>query len=135
MADRIVGLGSASPGGMALAPGGDPEIIGSFSDSIQVGSERLRSVGKYDIFIARLGLKSAGVETSTAPPPSLLYPNPARDVVRVRGARAGTRVRVFAIDGGCLLDVDYRDGVDIGGLPRGVYVIEAGGRGGLVVRE
>ena len=42
------------PGGIALDPGGDVLVCGSFSDWIDLGNGPLLSAGGHDVFIARI---------------------------------------------------------------------------------
>jgi hypothetical protein len=135
MANRIVGLGSASATGLAITSDGDPVIIGSFSDSIAAGTGRLQSAGKLDMFFARLGLGSTGVESpAVAEAPLSLHPNPAADIVRLGGVSPLSHVVIFSLDGVRVLESSCGDGIDIGGLPSGSYLVKAGRRVGRLVK-
>lgn len=85
-------------------------------------------MGEISTEIAGAVLVMADDFTGVPLPPErelLLYPNPAVDFFAIRGAQ-GARVRVFALSGRQFVHVDCYEGgpLDVGDLPKGVYIVE-----------
>ena len=65
------------------------------------------------------------------------YPVPSKGLVRLKDVRPGELFVLRALDGRAVMQDSYRDGVELGALPSGVYVLEmiAYGSRARLVRE
>lgn len=122
----VVGSGVRSGHGFATTGSGDCVITGTFSDTVTVGSTQLISMGGSDIFVARIGETSTGVEKSDDDRgyESIFYPNPATDVIRLREDEPHRRIQILSLYGTPLLETGYTNLLDISGLASGVYFLK-----------
>ncbi len=127
--ETIAGTGTASGSAIAIAPNGDCLLIGSFTDSVSVGGSGLRSAGGIDMFLARFTRGASDVaDHPAAPTPDLrLYPNPARDFVRLTGLPDAAIVEIVSLDGTTKLRTSDHDHIDLRTLRAGVYVVRSNG--------
>lgn len=125
--ETISGTGTASGSAIAIAPNGDCLLVGSFDDSITVGSRGLRSAGGIDMFLARLtrGASDVADRPNTSTPDLMLYPNPARDFVTLSHTAPLGSVQVFSADGTERLTATGTDRIDVRALPAGLYFVRA----------
>jgi hypothetical protein len=128
-AQAISGTGAAEANGLAITAEGDPVVVGSFSGTATIGTAQLSSAGLYDMFLARLAMNQASVDEPGLVAAGLdAAPNPASDVVRIRGAAPGDRVRVMSVTGALAIDAGEATAIDVSGLAPGVYFVRAGER-------
>lgn len=66
------------------------------------------------------------------------YPNPSNGVIQIEGLKAGTQARVFNLLGAEVIRFSAASGsntIDLGHLPSGVYIMEAGGKNLRLVKQ
>lgn len=59
-----------------------------------------------------------------------IYPNPANNLIQIKGIAAGERIKVYDLNGQLKLDLLYQNGgIDISSLAIGMYVVQFGNEG------
>ena len=146
----ITGTSNVVGSGIALRQDGTAIITGTFGDTATIGTTTLQSNGGLDAFIAAIRPPQSGVTTERAGSSLGIAPNPADEIIHVRGVPGSARLRVIAIDGRTVIDAGEAnpEGIDAGGitaddattidiqaLPDGVYLVTAGARHAMFIKH
>ncbi len=84
--------------------------------------------GPYIMHAQSFDCSIIGIEESTTAKSTLLYPNPASDVLNIKGVfEKGTIVTITGALGKVLLTENFNSSIDITSLPNGVYMIQIQG--------
>ncbi|HYE76954.1 MAG TPA: T9SS type A sorting domain-containing protein, partial [bacterium] len=123
--------GGGSEHGAALVAAGPDNlyVTGNFTAPATFGSIVLPThMGRPTMFVAHLSGTAQGLPGGGADNPSGVFPNPARETVRLTGAAGPTAQLVDGL-GRVVRTVAVREGeaiLDLRGLPSGLYVVRAG---------
>jgi hypothetical protein len=98
---------------------------------IAKGNEKYSSVRELEVYGSWIEVQSANAIVTSNETSEIasveLYPNPAKDVLHVKGIPDGSEVRMISASGTHVFTkVVTNESIDIGDLPRGLYIFDSG---------